>query len=133
MHEALVTAFEQRGRFIFMKTAGELLSAFFDENMVKKAQGYTDLYRSWTRITDACGVASAGAHSRIFELERAVLLVETDHPGWIQILQTRQKQLLAAVQAGFPALHILNISFFYSKDPASFSQGKTAGEGRGDP
>ena len=112
-----------------MKTAGELLSAFFDEKIVKKAQGYSDLYASWTRIANACGVPSAGAHSRILELERAVLLVETDHPGWIQILQSKQKQLLAALQSGFPALKIQSISFFYSKDPASFSSGVNSPEG----
>ena len=103
-----------------MKTAGELLTAFFDEKIIKNAQGYSDLYSSWTGITEKCGVPSAGVHSRIVELERAALLVETDHPGWIQILQTKQKQLLKALQTGFPALNIQSISFFYSKDPKSF-------------
>jgi hypothetical protein len=104
-----------------MKTVGELLSAFFDKNMIQKAQGYSDLFSSWTTLTERTGIPTAAFHSRIVELERAILLVEADHPGWLQILQTKQAYLLNAVSRKFPNLEIRGISFRLSRDPLSFS------------
>jgi hypothetical protein len=107
------------GRIV--KRAGELLSAFFNKNLVEKAQGYSDLFSSWEAITEKTGISSAASHSRIVELERAILLVEADHPGWIQILQTKQTHLLNTVIRRFPDLEIRGISFRLSRDPLSFS------------
>jgi hypothetical protein len=109
-----------------MKKAGDLLSALFDEKLLKKAQGYSDLFSSWTRVTEGCGIPVAAAHSRITELERTILLVEADHPGWVQILQTKQTQLLNMVQRRFPTLEIRGISFRLSRDPASFTPSPAA-------
>jgi hypothetical protein len=100
-----------------MKKAGELLSVFFNKNLAEKAQGYSNLFSCWDLITEKTGIPSAAAHSRIVELERAVLLVEADHPGWIQILQTKQTYLLKAVIRRFPNLEIRGISFRLSRDP----------------
>ncbi|GHV14430.1 hypothetical protein FACS189491_10740 [Spirochaetia bacterium] len=98
-----------------MKRAGELLSAFFDEGLIKKAQGYSNLFSAWQKITAKCGIAAAAAHSHIRELERCILLVEADHPGWVQMLQTKQHKLLADAQRRFPALSITGISFMLSR------------------
>jgi hypothetical protein len=97
-----------------MRKIGELLAAFFDEDTLKMAQGYSDLFSSWKDIAGE----NLAAHSRITELERSVLRIEADHPGWIQILQTRQKGLLNRVRRKFPALNITGISFRLSRNPA---------------
>jgi hypothetical protein len=98
-----------------VKKIGELLSAFFDEDTIKKAQGYNNLFSSWRDIAGE----SLAAHSRIVELEKSVLRIEADHPGWIQILQIRQKGLLNRVCRKFPALNITGISFRLSRNPAA--------------
>jgi hypothetical protein len=102
-----------------MKKAGDLLSLFFDSGMIKKAQGYHDLFSAWASIAGE----NIAAHSRIVELERSVLLVEADHPGWVQILQTKQKVLLQGVIRRFPDLTITGISFRLGRDPAAETQG----------
>jgi hypothetical protein len=104
-----------------VKRAGELLSVFFNQNFVEKAQGYSNLFSCWTGITEKNGIPSAASHSRIVELEKAVLLVEADHPGWIQILQTKQASLLNTVIRRFPNLEIRGISFRLSRDPSLVS------------
>jgi hypothetical protein len=53
------------------------------------------------------------------ELERHVLLIEADHPGWIQILQTKQRELLSQFQRRFPDLAITGISFRLSRGPVA--------------
>jgi hypothetical protein len=44
-----------------------------------------------------------------------VLLIEADHPGWIQILQTRQNELLTVAKRRFPDLDIRGIAFRLSR------------------
>jgi hypothetical protein len=99
-----------------MKRAGELLTAFFDQQTLGAARGYSDLFSSWRSIAGD----KLSAHSRIRELEHSVLLVEADHPGWIQILQTREKDLLDTLRRRFPDRHITGISFRLSREPPPF-------------
>jgi hypothetical protein len=96
-----------------MVKAGDLLSAILDEGMLKKAQGYHDLFSAWQSIAGE----QIAAHSRIVELERYVLMIEADHPGWVQILQTKQQGLLKAVRRRFPELSINGIAFRLSRKP----------------
>jgi hypothetical protein len=93
-----------------MKTAGNVLSALFDRQFVEKAQGYSKLFDSWVEITAKNGIAAAAAHSRIKDLDRGILLVEIDHPGWKQILQTKQTKLLNDFRRRFPEQDISAIS-----------------------
>lgn len=99
-----------------MKKAGELLSSFFDEKTLERAQGYSEVFASWASVVKAQSIPAAADHSRIVELERHVLLIEADHPGWIQLLQTKQRELLRALQRRFP--DITGISFRLSRNPA---------------
>jgi hypothetical protein len=93
-----------------VKTAGEILSALFDEGFIKKAQGYSKFFDSWTDITAKNGIAAAAAHSRIKDLDRGIVLVEMDHPGWKQIIQTKQTKLLNDFRVRFPEMDISGIS-----------------------
>jgi hypothetical protein len=94
-----------------MKKAGELLSSFFDEETLNKAKGVSRLFSSWASVVAAYRVPAAAAHSRIVEVERHILFVEADHPGWIQILQTKQREFLHEFQRRFPDLVITGIAF----------------------
>ena len=88
---------------------------------METARSTSALFSSWTRIVMEAwpqeDVPTAAAHSRIRELQRGVLLVEADHPGWIQILRTKQTELLAVVKRRYPELDIKGISFRLSKNP----------------
>jgi hypothetical protein len=96
-----------------VKKAGDLLSSFFDERLLETARGYSALFSSWASIAGE----KLAAHSRIRELEHSIVLVEADHPGWIQILQTKQQGILETLQRRFPDLTIEGISFRLSKEP----------------
>jgi len=93
-----------------MKTAGDILSNLFDDRFIKKACGYSKFFDSWTDITAKNGIASAADHSRIKDLDNGLLLIEMDHPGWKQILQTKQSKLLNDFRKRFPELDITGIS-----------------------
>jgi hypothetical protein len=90
-----------------MKKAGEILARLFDKSTFSAAQGYSELFSSWDSIVGD----PYSAHSRIVELENSIIVVEADHPGWIQLLQTRQKELLDRARSRFPSLSISGITF----------------------
>jgi hypothetical protein len=96
-----------------MKRAGELLAAFLDQQTLGTAREYSALFSSWRSIAGD----TLAAHSWIRELERSVVLVEADHPGWIQMLQIKEKDLLDALRRRFPDQRIAGISFRLSKEP----------------
>jgi hypothetical protein len=98
-----------------MKTAGDILSALFDEQFMKKAQRYSKFFDSWKDITAKNGIAAAADHSRIKDLDRGILLIEMDHPGWKQILQTKQSKLLNDFRIRFPEMDISGISLILGK------------------
>lgn len=117
-----------------MKKIGDIVAELLREKLgaefMQNAQNTADLFSSWTQVLAEvcrkpdCGQGSAlsaedipaeAANSRIKDLRRGVLLVEADHPGWVQILQTKQADLLAAVQRRCPELDIQSISFRLSR------------------
>jgi predicted nucleic acid-binding Zn ribbon protein len=98
-----------------MKTAGDVLSAIFDENFVKKAKTYSNLFGCWAEITAKNEIPAAAEHYRIKSLEKGILLIEMDHPGWKQIIQTKQTELLNDFRTSFPELEIKRISLTLSK------------------
>jgi predicted nucleic acid-binding Zn ribbon protein len=98
-----------------MKKAGDILPLILNDKILKKSQGYSELFLSWELLTEESHIAAAAGHSRIKELEGSVLLVEADHPGWIQILNTKQKELLDILHRRFPQFSITGISFRLSR------------------
>jgi len=117
-----------------MKKAGEIISALFKESFgnefMDTARANASLFSSWSEIVAEAwqskysrrdlnanveDIPPAAAHSRISELEQGLLLVEADHPGWIQILQTKKQELLVTAQRRYPELGIRSIAFRLSR------------------
>jgi predicted nucleic acid-binding Zn ribbon protein len=113
-----------------MRKAGDIISGLFKqrfgEGFMENARSSAELFNSWEKTVcqvwqrgenqKSEDIPAAAVHSRIKELERGVLLVEADHPGWIQILQTRQAELLLAIQRRCPGLDIRGIAFRLSRN-----------------
>jgi hypothetical protein len=118
-----------------MEKAGDLLSSFFNEELLKTARGYSALFSSWKPLVKEQFGPKMGdklaAHSRIKELERFILRIETDHPGWIQILQTKQHLLLEAFRRRFPSLNIRGLSFRLSRNGEAFGTENEADSAEG--
>jgi hypothetical protein len=105
-----------------MRKAGDILSALFNERFepgfLEKAKTMSGLFSSWEAVTAEAGIAAAAAHSRVAEHELGIVLVEADHPGWIQLLQTRQSHLLETLRRRYGKdLEIRGIGFRLSRGP----------------
>ena len=116
-----------------MRRAGDIISDLFRNqfgpDFMDSAVATAGLFSSWKRIVSDLwpraadqgmdDIPAVAVHSQIRDLERGLLLVEADHPGWIQILQTKQRELLSAVQRRYPELGIRGIAFRLSREPAA--------------
>ncbi|MDR2808337.1 MAG: DUF721 domain-containing protein [Spirochaetaceae bacterium] len=98
-----------------MRRAGEILSAVMDEYLFKRVQTQKQLSSSWVQIAAHERIAAIVDHSRIVELDLSILLIEADHPAWIQLLQAKQHQVLKSFQDTFPELSITGIAFRLSR------------------
>jgi hypothetical protein len=110
-----------------MRKAGDILSAIFNERFdpgfLEKAKTMSGLFSSWEAVTTEAGISAAAAHSRVAEHERGIVLVEADHPGWVQILQTKQSRLLEIFQIRYgKELEIRGIGFRLSRGPIDTAQ-----------
>jgi len=93
-----------------MKSIGNVLSSIFDEGLMKKAKGYSIFLSCWKDLTEKNGIAAAADHSWIKSLDRGLVWIEVDHPGWKQILQTKESKLLSDFRYRFPEMDISGLS-----------------------
>jgi predicted nucleic acid-binding Zn ribbon protein len=98
-----------------MKKAGELLSSIMDKGLFDRLQIHRQLSSSWEIVAQKHRIGAVTDHSRIVDLDRYVVLIEADHPAWIQLLQTKQQGLLESFQELFPVLTITGIAFRLSR------------------
>lgn len=98
-----------------MRSAGEVLSTLFDEGFLREAQSYSDLFTCWRDITEKNGIPFAADHSWIKTMERGLVWIEVDHPGWKQILQTKESKLLSDFRRRFPEMDISGLSLSLGK------------------
>jgi predicted nucleic acid-binding Zn ribbon protein len=88
-----------------VKKVGELLKDFLRERGWLAGNPYEPLFAEWKRIA---GEALAG-HSRLVDVQNGILLVEVDHPGWLQMLQLRKASILAAARRAAPQASVEGI------------------------
>ena len=105
-----------------MKKAGDVLSELFRDKFGKSFEEFNrkSIFSSWEKIIEEVWPKKeednyVAAHSKIRELEKGVLCVEADHPGWVQILGTKKTDILLAAQRQFPELEIKNINIRLSR------------------
>jgi len=90
-----------------MKKAGDILGDFMRDLHINMENGYSSVYKSWGNIAGEDMIS----HSTVKDLNNGILLVEADHPGWIQLLQLRKKKILKNVQKNYPDLDVVDIRF----------------------
>jgi hypothetical protein len=99
-----------------MKRVGDLISAIFDEKFIEKTKGYSSLFDCWEDLMLKNGIARAVGHSWIKNVEKGLVWIEVDHPGWKQILQTKESKLLHDFSYRFPNMGISGISIVLCKN-----------------
>lgn len=88
---------------------------------VQKANAITDAWKTVVCSIKGYGNSFHGEnqyegqnlyeHTRIVDFKNGVILVEADHPGWLQLLQLHKKYILTGLKRKVPELNINNMVF----------------------
>jgi len=98
-----------------MKRVGDVFSTIFDKNFMEKSRGYSSFFDCWEDLMVKNGIAVAASHSWIKSVEKGLVWIEVDHPGWKQILQTKESKLMHDFRYRFPDMGISGISIVLCK------------------
>lgn len=108
-------------------TSANVLSRLFSSISVDKLRETSDVLSAWQETlrsikgfqNDGTKPADYGSqladHSRIVDLQKGILIVETDHPGRIQMFQLYKNFILNGLKKKLPECPISNIVFKLKK------------------
>ncbi len=85
-----------------VKKAADIVTSLFstlDGNRMREAN---DFYGNWRMLVGE----KIAAHSRVVDVDRGVVVVEVDHPGWSQQLSFVKKRVISDLSRAFPSLAI---------------------------
>jgi predicted nucleic acid-binding Zn ribbon protein len=88
-----------------MKKIGDILQQYLKEMGWLTVSPYEPLFREWKKVAGE----SLAAHCRLVDVQDGMLLVEVDHPGWLQMLQLRKSALLEAARKAAPQGNIQGV------------------------
>ena len=97
-----------------MYRAGELLKEVLARAHVDPEAPQTRIYQTWDQILGA----DLAGRARLRDIDRGRLLVEVDHPAWVQLIQMRQRTILRRVQRQFPVLGVKRLHLVVGAPPA---------------
>jgi predicted nucleic acid-binding Zn ribbon protein len=81
-----------------VRKVGDVLREFLKQRGWPAEDPYAPLFRGWEQIAGH----DLGSRSRVVEVEDGVIVVEVDHPGWLQMLQLKKRTLLEAARKAVP-------------------------------
>lgn len=105
----------------YPRKVSDLLSKIIKPEAYADAEGWIRLFSSWAELTGDV----LAAHSRPLDVRNGVFYIEAEHPGWIQLLQMQQNNILKKVKKKFPELKIRSIAFRLEKDKSLPGLAKT--------
>ncbi len=85
-----------------MKRIGDLVRQFLEDRGWESGDPYSPLFAGWKQVV---GEPLAG-HSWLAEVEDGVLIVDVDHPGWLQMLSMKRQAVLEGARKAAPRARI---------------------------
>jgi len=96
-----------------MKKAQDILNSLIKNYSPTEGETYHSFFRSWAKVAGQ----DAAAHSKVEDIKGSVVVIQVDHPGWIQMIQMKKKPILKKIQNLYPELGITDLRFhLYRKD-----------------
>lgn len=100
------------------RKANEILTNIFDnlsQNLLKDSANITNGWKYVLSSIKSRNNKNIGelliSHTRVVDLKNGILLVETDHPGYIQTLQMYNSYIIRGMNKKYPELEIKTLSF----------------------
>jgi len=87
-----------------LKRLGDFISQLFPAqgNDIEK---WIPMFKKWKSIVGE----GLDCHSRAREINKGMLLVDVDHPAWMNLFQMNQEKILDKLKKNFPEFKIISI------------------------
>jgi len=95
-----------------MDKAGDLLNSFLSFYHLDKGEVYVSFFSRWRELVGD----DIASHARTVDIKKGALVVEVDHPGWMQLRQLKQAEILKTIERRYPELRIRYIHMRLVKD-----------------
>lgn len=100
------------------RSANDIMTDIFSNISVEKINNSINIINGWKSVISSIKSNNnknigeyLTAHSRVIDLKNGVLLVETDHPGYIQTLKMYNSYILKGLNSKYSELNIKSLSF----------------------
>ena len=87
------------------KSVRDLVTRLFGSADNVAGREYVTLCHNWQSLVGL----DIAAHSEPLDVKRNALVVGVDHPGWMQLLQMREQELLERLRSEYPELAISSL------------------------
>jgi hypothetical protein len=95
-----------------LRRADELIEKFLDSIGGANGSVYVDLFKSWRKVAGD----RIADHARPIDIKGSSLVVETDHPGWSQMVIMNRSRILTQLSRQFPDLNLTGIIVHLASD-----------------
>lgn len=89
-----------------MKKAGDLVKQLVND--FTDSAKYLGVFKEWQSIAGR----DIAAHAKIRDIENGFVLVDLDHPGWMQRIQLQQRRIVRKITEKFPELGIKGLKLY---------------------
>jgi len=90
-----------------MRKVGDILKDYLRERGWLTSSPYAALFSDWAAVAGS----NLAAHTRLIDVRNGVMIVEADHPGWLQVARMRKEALMSQARAAAPEAHIQDVRF----------------------
>ena len=106
-----------------MRKVDDLLQQFLDRIGQSDGAPYVGLFRGWREIVGD----RIADHTEPVDIRGSALIVEADHPGWVQMVMMSQARILRQLKRRYPQLGITGMHIRVAGDRAAAGAGTGAG------
>lgn len=108
-------------------SAADIISKVFTNIDKASVENTNALFNAWRETVKKVNIYGEKlvAHTKIIDLKNSTLLVETDHPGWSQILQMNENFIIRGLNWKVPELTVKNLMIRLEGSGANFYDVKT--------
>jgi hypothetical protein len=89
-----------------VEKAGDVLKQLIDSKQRQNAAHYSSLFKGWESMVGS----PLDRHSWVKDIVNNILMVEVDHPGWMQMLFFNKRKVLTRLRQTYPELAIKDMS-----------------------
>ncbi len=105
-------------------SAADVVSKFFTNLEADQLENGNKILKYWRIVVESIygNGKKLAAHSKVVDLKNGILLIETDHPGWSQLLHTSQNYILKGLKRYIPNVEIRSLAFRLRGSSASLTK-----------